>query len=805
MDRSLSLFVIILSIASILSCHAIDTTGHRQVHLDAVDSDDLPRIEVGRNHLNNTLMWGSYRPHLYSAMKTRSTKPINTGLIWSTPNIDNMFSRFVHKCEQSSDGVVGYHWRRHDGKNFGEQEIVDRPGNLLLTTTFVKSNHHTSKTGGDWTVRLSGRQLNASLPVPLFSMMYYVLDESVTSSSDSWLQIANLPEDSKKGLTGDLQVNGNNPDTGRYTLQFNDVSSSTHPHGFKYAKSQPSVDKWHFYGKARFDKDKWNVINSIFDDTTKQHITSYYGEWNEISKQGRPQPVFIPTLPNIANDHTNTMIVQRVLQAPFDIEISFISHSTHSQSDQSLLSEHQVKQAAKHITGEKFDGLLEKYREDFEKRFVQHFPLAKGVNPQYREFGRVVLSSLLGGIGYWHGNTLATDPSNPRAHYKLPMSTLFSASPSRPAFPRGFLWDEGFHQLVISSWDVDLTIESLSHWFNLVNEDGWIPREQILGNEALSMVPHEFQVQSPSIANPPTLLMTVLKLIDLAEKYKASNEHKREYQTIVQFIEEAYPRMARFYSFYWRTQTANHIGNTFRWRGRKVNHTLASGLDDYPRANPPSLHEVHVDLSAWMAFASEAMGTISKFIGKDDSVYMQSYKEITNTLRDLHWDDVTSMYQDVVYDGNNNNKTFVRTEGYVNYFPLVLGLEPVDSPRLRGYLNTVKDIRGIWSRYGLRSMSLRDPHYGTNENYWRGPIWININYLFVSKFHQKYMKSGPLMHDFAMTYYTLRHNIIDNIFQQYKETGFLWEQYHGLEGTGERNHPFTGWTSLVLLMMSEQY
>ena len=28
---------------------------------------------------------------------------------------------------------------------------------------------------------------------------------------------------------------------------------------------------------------------------------------------------------------------------------------------------------------------------------------------------------------------------------------------------------------------------------------------------------------------------------------------------------------------------AGKAPNSFRWRGRKVNHTLSSGLDDYPR------------------------------------------------------------------------------------------------------------------------------------------------------------------------------------------------------------------------------
>jgi mannosyl-oligosaccharide glucosidase len=67
----------------------------------------------------------------------------------------------------------------------------------------------------------------------------------------------------------------------------------------------------------------------------------------------------------------------------------------------------------------------------------------------------------------------------------------------------------------------------------------------------------------------------------------------------------------------------------------------------------------------------------------------------------------------------------------VSIFPFITGLLPPGSPRLGAILDTIGDPEELWTDFGLRSLSKSDEFYGTAENYWRGPIWMNMNYLAV--------------------------------------------------------------------------
>jgi glycogen debranching enzyme len=73
--------------------------------------------------------------------------------------------------------------------------------------------------------------------------------------------------------------------------------------------------------------------------------------------------------------------------------------------------------------------------------------------------------------------------------------------------------------------------------------------------------------------------------------------------------------------------------------------------------------------------------------------------------------------------------------GYLSLFPFLLELLPPDSPHLGAILDVLRDPEQLWSQYGLRSLSKSHPDFGQGENYWRGPIWVQMNYLALRALH----------------------------------------------------------------------
>lgn len=309
-----------------------------------------------------------------------------------------------------------------------------------------------------------------------------------------------------------------------------------------------------------------------------------------------------------------------------------------------------------------------------------------------------------------------------------------------------------------------------------------------------------------SVQNPTEQQIPVAQ-----EAEDLTNKHIKDAGLALDYLKKLYPSLKKHFEWFHRTQIADlktyfrqsFANEGYRWRGRTPEHCLTSGLDDYPRAKPPHPGELHVDLLSWMALMSRSIRRIAEKVGEteDANEYIILERMITKNLDQLHWSEEDGMYCDSTID-DFDESVFVCHKGYVSLFPFLIGnnLTP-DNEKIGKILEMISNPNELWTEFGIRSLSKSDEYFGTGENYWRGPIWINMNYLIVKALHYYGSKPGPFQKDSRELYTKLRKNIVNNVYEQWKETGYAWEQYDSETGKGQRTKHFSGWTSLVVKIM----
>ena len=319
-----------------------------------------------------------------------------------------------------------------------------------------------------------------------------------------------------------------------------------------------------------------------------------------------------------------------------------------------------------------------------------------------------------------------------------------------------------FHRLLLA--DSLHSLQIIKSWFNLMDDEGWIAREQILGPEARSKVPAEFQVQYPHYANPPTLFFAINAFLDKisAQGHKAVDDQQvlggptqsflGNPELAKNFLRDLYPLLKRHYNWFRKTQwgdiksydrEAFSTKEAYRWRGSTQKHLLTSGLDDYPRPQPPHPGELHVDLISWMGMLTGTMKRIASHLKENDDAneYTKIETAIIRNIDDLHWDDSAKTFCDATID-DYEESIHVCHKGYISIFPFMTGLLGPDSKRLGAILDLIEDPEELWSDHGIRSLSRKDALYGTDENYWRSPVWMNMNYLIVKELYVSCISPG---------------------------------------------------------------
>ena len=668
-----------------------------------------------------------------------------------------------HLCNQWDHGLKRYSWLKHDFDSFGIQEIKD--DGVSLETSFVVHDEHS------WSSRILVESEETSSII-----LYVALDDQ-----------ASFPKNETLDIEGKLEF-PLNPDS---DLDLKGWSNSLGDF------------------KARISVKSGQVVLKSFLAT---HSSLVNLQETVTRNLGVTRDKLI-VLRGTQDEEPNFIAHQIVVKGKAVLRMDFVSGdelSSMTEVQEISLEESLERKAAK-------------FSQDFERNFRLK---SKGFSGEEISFAEAMVSNMVGGVGFFSGfNLVSSQDSQDSSSKALKYGphALLSAVPSRSFFPRGFLWDEGFHHLLISRMIPNLSFNAIKSWLSLMNIDGWIPREVILGSEAESRVPKDFLVQKTLHANPPTFFLALESMMDQGLLFQ-------------QDLTILFPRLQAWFKWFNETQSGE---KSYRWRSRDLQtkkelnpKTLASGLDDFPRPSHPSGQEYHVDLRCWMTVASRVMTRISSLLRHESH---SEYKETRDFLEDnslldsLHWSDEHAMYCDFgmhtreVYFVKNakTNETerhfpeepsfsCVNEFGYVSLFPLLLQVLSPENPRLEKVMKDLRNPSLLWTDYGLRSLSPTAffyDKYNTEADppYWRSHVWLNINYLALkSLFFYKETK-GPFSGMANQVYTELRNNLIKNVLKEYRETGYLWENYSDKTGRGQGSRPFTGWSALIVLILAEKY
>lgn len=834
-------------------------------------------------------MWGTYRPGLYFGMRMRNPKSPLLGLMWVDPAREDPLNNIRHEAQQR-DGLQQYGWAQHDGESFGVQHLHD--GLYNITTSWAKNWSPGSPGCGDLGVSVSASTWAANHAAQGAASGKdggdddYGVDEYDSADVISYNELVlnrgaqrdkrpeKRPPPPKPGHTISLFLYVANEDGS--ALEFSPSAArqalsqqAQHAQQAVVRGSAERLGSWALHmssgvkaGGPHSDTAAGPSINYVAMKTPHFHnLTAlvrqvlYRSLYDQHISGSRAYRL---VLPDRMQPGANLAVLQITAQLPLHVDLSLLAgavtgHKLAAGGQEGWLSR------LSSVRGEQLQRLLARRSDEFASRFDETFGRmdSQQLPAGTQQVSQAALSNMLGGMGYWYGHSLVRVPppavgpggaANPGDRGEVrPLwdAPLFSAVPSRSFFPRGFMWDEGFHQLLIRRWSPSLSREVLAHWMDLMTGPGWIAREQILGMEARSRVPDEFVVQSPTAANPPTFFLLLASMSERVAAAAAAQSWDDVAAADAQFLREAWPRINAWYLWFNTTQ-AGPVPGSYRWRGREADSarelnpkTLTSGLDDYPRASHPSAEERHVDLRCWMALASRSLATIGSNLGMPQEEVAPieataAMLEDFDSLNALHLDQSTWQYLDwgnhtqdvelrrVVVQQAGKPMTrelqrvvhqaptlqFVPHYGYVSLFPLLMKLIPSDSSILGKQLDLLRDPDHLWTDYGLRSLSKLSTMYGKYNTehdapYWRGPIWININFLTVKALKHYADVPGPYQQQAADLHKQLRWKTLSNLVQQYKATGYLWEQYDDESGSGKGCHPFTGWSALLVLMAAE--
>ena len=332
--------------------------------------------------------------------------------------------------------------------------------------------------------------------------------------------------------------------------------------------------------------------------------------------------------------------------------------------------------------------------------------------------------------------------------------------PSMTHYVGVWQWDAYFHALAYRHVHKRLAQDQIRIVLDHQQEDGMIP-DAVHDEGAITHLNYPVEAD---VTKPPLLAWVAYKLYE--------QDGDRE------FLDEIYEPILRWNNWWFDKNDLDGNGLC------EYQHPYSSGLDDSPLWEEGMPVE-SPDLNTYLYLQQEALAKIARVIGRYDDAELWQARALAMAERlvDHAWDEESGFF----WASRNRSRVNVRTP--FNLFPLITGQLPARiSDRLVAHLT---DENQFWSRYPVPTVAMDDPKYVPNQM-WRGPTWVNVNYLLI----EGLQRSG-----YKVLAHELRKRTLDLICGQ----DDIYEYYHPQSGENPPNAASTfGWSSAVLIDLAIQ-
>jgi hypothetical protein len=344
---------------------------------------------------------------------------------------------------------------------------------------------------------------------------------------------------------------------------------------------------------------------------------------------------------------------------------------------------------------------------------IRRFPVPRRTTPR-------VARVLLKAFTVMQANTYAPEE---------PLRTRWTTPDRWPHRDMG-LWDSAFHSLGLMHLDAAVAKEALLAVYQFQTPEG--------------MIPHRMSPEGTGDHTQPPLLGWAA-----AQVFPHGRQRDREF--LARSFEAADKHVT------WILEN-RRLGSSwlFAWKSAEE-----SGADNAPRFDDGTDFAA-VDFSCYLAKECRMLQRMAQQLGYREIAqkWSRTAEAIETATRDHLWDEDRGFF----FDRRGPDGEWVGVWSHTGFLPLWAGI--ATKTQAAQLVRHLRNEEKFWTRMPVPSVARDDPAF--EKDMWRGPTWVNTNYLIIK---------GLRRYGYKKDAEDLRARTLFGVIEWYERTGALWEFY----------------------------